>query len=74
MSFLVSFLLKPLAYLSLPALLLRYLSERSPVVKYYVKLSTYLSTLGVLSFWGVFVSLGMTAMGQRFDINWVVAR
>ncbi|KAG8747081.1 1-acylglycerol-3-phosphate O-acyltransferase [Ceratobasidium sp. 414] len=74
MSFLMSYLLKPLAYLSLPALLLRYLSERSPVVRYYVRLSTYLSTLGVLSVWGVLVSLGMTAMGQRFDINWVVAR
>ncbi|KAG8720453.1 1-acylglycerol-3-phosphate O-acyltransferase [Ceratobasidium sp. 395] len=74
MSFLMSYLLKPLAYLSLPALLLRYLSERSPVVKYYVRLGTYLSTLGVLSVWGVFVSLGMTAIGQRFDINWVVAR
>ncbi|KAG8779689.1 hypothetical protein FRC12_023957, partial [Ceratobasidium sp. 428] len=45
MSFLMSYLLKPLAYLSLPALLLRYLSERSPVVKYYVRLGTYLSTL-----------------------------
>ncbi|QRV72360.1 acyltransferase [Ceratobasidium sp. AG-Ba] len=74
MSFLMSYVLKPLAYLSLPALVLRYLSERSPVVRYYVRLSTYLSTLGVLSIWGVLVSLGMTAAGQRFDINWVVAR
>ncbi|EUC56184.1 1-acylglycerol-3-phosphate acyltransferase, putative [Rhizoctonia solani AG-3 Rhs1AP] len=74
MSFLMSYLVKPLAYLSLPALVLRYLSERSPIVKYYVRLTTYLSTLGVLSVWGVLVSVGMTAMGNRFDINYVVAR
>lgn len=70
----MSYLIKPLAYLSLPALVLRYLSERSPIVKYYVRLTTYLSTLGVLSIWGVLVSVGMTAMGNRFDINYVVAR
>jgi lysophosphatidate acyltransferase len=70
----MSYLIKPLAYLSLPALVLRYLSARSPIVKYYVRLSTYLSTLGVLSVWGVLVSTGMTVMGKRFDINWVVAR
>lgn len=74
MSFIMSYVLKPLAYLSLPALVLRYLAERSPAVRYYLRLTTYLSTLGVLSVWGVFVSLGMTALGQRFDINWVVAR
>ncbi|CAE6396935.1 unnamed protein product [Rhizoctonia solani] len=74
MSFLMSYLIKPLAYLSLPALVLRYLSDRSPIVKYYVRLTTYLSTLGVLSIWGVLVSIGMTAMGKRFDINYVVAR
>ncbi|CAE7225415.1 unnamed protein product [Rhizoctonia solani] len=74
MSFLMSYLIKPLAYLSLPALVLRYLSERSPIVKYYVRLTTYLSTLGVLSIWGVLVSVGMTALGNRFDINYVVAR
>jgi len=74
MSFIMSYVLKPLAYLSLPALLLRYLSDRSPMVRYYVRLSTYLSTLGVLSIWGVLVSAGMSIAGQRFDINWVVAR
>ncbi|KAF8709043.1 1-acylglycerol-3-phosphate O, partial [Rhizoctonia solani] len=74
MSLFMSYLIKPLAYLSLPALVLRYLSDRSPIVKYYVRLTTYLSTLGVLSVWGVLVSIGMTAMGNRFDINYVVAR
>lgn len=74
MSFLMSYLIKPLAYLSLPALILRYLSVRLPIVRYYVRLSTYLSTLGLLSVWGVLVSAGMTLIGKRFDINWVVAR
>ncbi|CAE6477206.1 unnamed protein product [Rhizoctonia solani] len=74
MSFLMNYLIKPLAYLSLPALVLRYLSEKSPIVRYYVRLTTYLSTLGVLSMWGVLCSVGMTLMGKRFDINYVVAR
>jgi len=73
MSFLMS-LIKPLAYVSVPAFLLHTLSKNSPVVRYYVRLGVYCSAVGVCSVWGVLVSIGMTLLGRRFDINWVVAR
>ncbi|EJD01351.1 1-acyl-sn-glycerol-3-phosphate-acyltransferase, partial [Fomitiporia mediterranea MF3/22] len=65
---------KPLAYLSVPFFLLRTASNSSPSARYYIRLGLYLSTFGVCSVWGILVSIGMTAVGKRFDINWVVAR
>ena len=67
-------LIKPLAYLSLPVFLLRTLSQSSPIARYYVRLSVYLSTIGLCAAWGVLISVPMTLIGRRFDINWVVAR
>ena len=67
-------LVKPLAYLSLPVFLLRTASNASPLARYYVRLGIYLSTIGAVSLWGVFVSIGMTLAGRRYDINWVIAR
>ena len=34
----------------------------------------YLSTLGVLSAWGAIVAVGMNIIGDRYNVNWVVAR
>ncbi|KAH8118426.1 1-acylglycerol-3-phosphate O [Phellopilus nigrolimitatus] len=73
MSLLTS-LFKPLAYLSLPVFLLHTASNASPLARYYVRLGLFLSTMGVCSVWGVFASIGMTLIGRRFDINWIVAR
>lgn len=67
-------LIKPLAYLSLPVFVLHTLSQSSPIVRYYVRLSLYLSSLGICSAWGAFISIPMSIVGRRFDINWVVAR
>ena len=69
-----SLIIKPLAYLSLPYLLLRTLSQSSPLARYYVRLTLYVSMLGVCSAWGALISLPMTFIGHRFDINYVVAR
>ncbi|KZT42936.1 1-acylglycerol-3-phosphate O [Sistotremastrum suecicum HHB10207 ss-3] len=71
---LVSFFLKPVAYLSLPIFVLHSLSKQSPMIRYYVRVALYLSTLGLASAWGVIVSIGMTLIGRRFDINYIVAR
>lgn len=70
----LSYFLKPVAYLSVPAYLLHKASQQSPVARYYVRLSLYLSTLGLVSAWGVIASVGMSLFGQRFNVNWVVAR
>ena len=73
MSFL-SYLVKPLAYVSLPVFILHTVSNASPLARYYVRLGLYLSALGICSAWGAIASIGMTLIGRRFDINWVVAR
>lgn len=65
---------KPLAYISLPVFLLRTASNSSPLARYYVRLGIYLSTVGICSVWGVFASVGMSLMGRRHDIKWLVAR
>ncbi|EGN92026.1 hypothetical protein SERLA73DRAFT_191660 [Serpula lacrymans var. lacrymans S7.3] len=73
MSFLFS-LVKPLAYLSLPVLLLRSFAQTSPVGRYYYKLGLYLGSLVVVSTWGVVIAVGMTLIGRRQDVNFIVAR
>lgn len=71
---LLSLALKPIAYLSLPIMLCHELSSKSTRARYYIRLVLYLSTLGVCSVWGVIVSIAMSLVGRRFDINYVVAR
>lgn len=73
MSFL-ALLIKPLAYISVPVIVLRTIASASPVGRYYAQLTIYLGTLAVVSTWGVFVAVGMTLVGRRHDVNYVVAR
>lgn len=73
MSFLTG-LIKPLAYVSLPFIILRSIAESSPFARYYIRVVLYYSTLGLASAWGMIVAVGMSLAGRRFDINWVVAR
>lgn len=70
----LSLILKPLAYLGLPVFLLHTASRSSPVARYYVRLTLYLSTIGLCSAWGAVVSFAMALAGQRFNVNWVIAR
>ncbi|THH30345.1 hypothetical protein EUX98_g3858 [Antrodiella citrinella] len=72
---LMNYVFKPLAYVSLPVLVLKQIMEVSPpIVRYYIRLGLYLSTLSVCSLWGVVCSLGMPLIGQRFNASWVTAR
>lgn len=73
MSFL-AFAIKPLVYISVPVILLRTVASASSVGRYYAQLTIYLGTLAVVSTWGVFVAVGMTLIGRRHDVNYVVAR
>lgn len=70
----VTALFKPLAYVSVPYILLKYATENNPVARYYFRVVVYYSALGLCSVWGMMVAIGMSLVGQRFDINWVVAR
>ncbi|KAK7470130.1 1-acylglycerol-3-phosphate O-acyltransferase [Stygiomarasmius scandens] len=73
MSFLTS-LFKPLAYISLPILLVRSVAGSSPVGRYYVRLGMYLTCLTAVASWGAIVAAAMTIVGKRYDVNWVIAR
>ncbi|KAF8489104.1 hypothetical protein JB92DRAFT_3085312 [Gautieria morchelliformis] len=67
-------LLKPLAYISIPLLFFNSLSSHSTLGRYYIRLALYLSTLGLCCVYGTLVSIGLTLVGRRFEINWVMAR
>ena len=70
----VTALFKPLAYVSVPYLLLKYATDSNPTARYYFRVVVYYSALGFCSVWGMIVAAGMSLAGHRFDINWVVAR
>lgn len=73
MSFLVS-VLKPLAYISLPVILLRSIASTSPAGRYYARVTTYLGTMTFVAACSAFLAAGMSIVGRRFDTNFVVAR
>ena len=70
----VTALFKPLAYVSVPYLILKYATESNPTARYYFRVVVYYSARGFCSIWGMIVAVGMTLAGHRLDINWVVAR
>jgi len=67
-------ILRPLAYVSLPYFALRWVSSQNPTAKYYLKTILYLSGLGVISVWGVIVSIWAAVLGRRYDINYYTGR
>ncbi|WVF66335.1 hypothetical protein IAT40_001075 [Kwoniella sp. CBS 6097] len=68
-------ILKPLALASTIAFsTLGLLSTKYKRARFYFRLGLYVSTLGAISVWGVVVSLLASAAGQRFNINYYVAR
>lgn len=61
----ISWLLKPVALVSTVALsTLGLLSRRYQRARFYFNVTIYVSTLGLMSFWGVVVSILATAAGQ----------
>lgn len=73
MAFILSWL-KPLAYISVPVLVVRSIVTTSPKGRYYVRLGVYLGLMGAIATWGFFVAAGMYTVGQQYDVNWVIAR
>jgi len=66
--------LRPLAYLSLPLLAIRYAASRFPLVKYYWRIGIYVTSLAFVSAWGACLSVVLLVVGKRFDIDFWVAR
>lgn len=73
MSFLVA-VFKPLAYISLPIILLRSIAASSPIGRYYVRFALYIGTLVSVASCSIVAAAGMFVIGRRFDVNYIVAR
>src|SRR6266404_3031045 len=74
---LFSLIVKPLAYLGLPAYLLHRLalsSQSSPLIRYHIHNILYVCTLSFCSTLGFCVALPLSLIGRRYDVNYVVAR
>ncbi|KAG9049529.1 1-acylglycerol-3-phosphate O-acyltransferase [Tulasnella sp. UAMH 9824] len=52
----------------------KYFFSKSPVVSYYAQLSTYFVCLLICSVWGIVATPFMLLAGNRYDIQWLVAR
>jgi lysophosphatidate acyltransferase len=67
-------IIKPLAYLSLPAIFLHSIAHASPTGRYYVRVGIYVLNLTLAGVWAACVAAGMSLVGRRYDVNWVVAQ
>ncbi|KAG6336488.1 hypothetical protein ID866_2602 [Astraeus odoratus] len=74
MSCVLACVVKPLAYISLPLLVFRSVASSTPAGRYCWRLTVFLGSLVVVSTWGLVVAVGMTLIGRRTDVNYVVAR
>lgn len=75
MSFLFSFIIKPLAYVSLPLFVLQRIAihpKPSPL-RYYARICFYVGTLFTVASCSFVVAVGMTILGRPYDTNEIVA-
>ena len=72
MSFLVS-VFKPLAYISLPIILIRSIVASSPVGRYYTRMAVYIGTLATVGSCSIVIAASMSLIGRPTDVNNVVA-
>ncbi|TFK17114.1 1-acylglycerol-3-phosphate O-acyltransferase [Coprinopsis marcescibilis] len=73
MAFLLS-LIKPLAYMSLPIILLRSVANVSPMARYYVKAIAYATTMVSVASCSIFAAAGYSIAGRQHDVDHWVAR
>lgn len=73
MSLLLS-LIKPLAYISLPVILVRQVAVSSGVGRYYARVMVYVGTLVTVASCSVVMAMGLTLLGRSTDTNYFVAR
>lgn len=73
MSFLVS-IFKPLAYISLPIILVRSIAATSQVGRYYTRMVLYIGALVTVGSCGIVIAAGMSLIGRSTDANNIVAK
>jgi lysophosphatidate acyltransferase len=66
--------LKPIAYISLPVIIINSVASTSPKTQYYVRSATYAGTMAVVGACSVFAAAGMALVGEKYNVNYVVAR
>lgn len=71
---LLASIVKPIAYVSVPVILLRSIAATSKTGRYYIRQGVYVTTLMTVAACSVVLAAGMSAVGKRFDVNYVVAR
>ncbi|KXN86117.1 putative 1-acyl-sn-glycerol-3-phosphate acyltransferase [Leucoagaricus sp. SymC.cos] len=71
---LFSSIFRPLAYLSLPVILLGSVSAASPKGHYYTRMFVYLGTLASVATASIVTATTMAALGHPHDVNFYVAR
>lgn len=71
---LLSLVVKPLAYISLPVILLRSLASISPTCRYYIRLYVYMTTMATVGVAGSFLAAGMAMVGEKYNVQYVVGR
>ncbi|KIM21945.1 hypothetical protein M408DRAFT_333156 [Serendipita vermifera MAFF 305830] len=67
-------ILRPLAYISLPLLAIRFAASKSSIVRYYWRLGIYVTSIAVISVWGACLSVALFVIGKRFDVDFWIAR
>lgn len=64
---------RPLAYLSLPVILLNSISAASPTGRYYTRVFVYLGTLAGVATAGIATAATLAILGRPHDVNYYVA-
>ncbi|KDR84083.1 hypothetical protein GALMADRAFT_236727 [Galerina marginata CBS 339.88] len=73
MSFLVA-VFKPLAYISLPIILVRQVAVSSSIGRYYARVVVYVGTLMTVASCSIVIAAGMSLIGRSTDVNNIVAK
>lgn len=68
-----SSIVRPLAYLSLPVILLRSVSAVSPQGRYYARVFIYLGAIAGVATASVVTATALAILGQPHDVNYYVA-
>ncbi|TFK70972.1 acyltransferase-domain-containing protein [Pluteus cervinus] len=69
-----SFIVKPIAYISIPVFLIRSLSSSSPTGEYYARVTVYLSAMSLVAACSAMMAIPMAAVGKQYDVQHAVAR
>jgi len=72
LSFLTA-LFKPLAYISLPFILVRQIAVGHSPLRYYARCFIYVGTLMTVASFSMIVAVGYTLIGKSPDVNYFVA-